>query len=150
MASQKTLFDKIIEGTIPSKKVWEDENYLAFLTPFPNTPGYTVVVPKTNPGDNFLTVDEKTFTGLLIAARKVANVLQKAFGTQRVGLIIEGEGVPHLHVKLIPMIGHKDGSAHGSGHIEFYESYPGYLTTIEGPRMSDDELDEVIKKIQKA
>lgn len=148
MANEKTLFDKIVEGSIPSKKVWEDKNYLAFLTPFPNTPGYTVVVPKVNPGDNFLTVNEQAFTELLLAARKVAQVLQKAFGTQRIGLVIEGEGVPHLHVKLIPMIGQSDGSGHGPNHTEFYETYPGYLTTIEGPRMSDQQLDEVIKKIQ--
>jgi diadenosine tetraphosphate (Ap4A) HIT family hydrolase len=148
MANEKTLFDKIVEGLIPSKKVWEDKNFLAFLTPFPNTPGFTVVVPKVNPGDNFLTVDDIAFTDLLLAARKVAKVLQKAFGTQRIGLVIEGEGVPHLHVKLIPMIGQSDGLSRGPNHTEFYETYPGYLTTIEGPQMTEQQLDDVIKKIQ--
>ena len=46
-----TLFDKIISGEIPSYKVWEDDKHLAFLTPFPNTPGLTVLIPKKNPGD---------------------------------------------------------------------------------------------------
>jgi diadenosine tetraphosphate (Ap4A) HIT family hydrolase len=63
-----------------------------------------------------------------------------------VGLVIEGEGVPHLHVKLIPMYG---SGAHPN-HSEFYETYPGYLTTINGPRMSDEQLVEIQKKIQEA
>lgn len=148
--AEKTLFDKIIDGTIPSWKIWEDEQFLAFLTPFPNTPGFTVVVPKTNPGDNFLAVDDEVFTSLMAASKKVAKLLQKAFDTQRVGLVVEGEGVPHLHSKLIPMHNQKDDDGHVPNHIEFYLSYPGYLTTVEGPRMSDEELNAIQAKIQKA
>lgn len=145
--SEPTLYDKIISGELPSFKVWEDDNYVAFLTPWPNTPGFTVVTPKKNPGDNYLDVDEAAYTGLLLAARKVATALRKAFNTKRVGLVIEGEGVPHLHVKLIPM--------HGSGgsqkHEPFFtDTYEGYLTTTEGPRMSDEELAKIQQKIQEA
>ena len=46
-----TIFDDIVSGNMKSWKVWEDEKFLAFLTPFPNTPGFTVVIPKQNPGD---------------------------------------------------------------------------------------------------
>jgi len=148
--SEKTIFEKIVDGEIPSHKVWEDEGYAAFLTPFANTPGFTVVVPRKNPGDNYLTVDESVYTGLLLAARQVAKQLQKAFGVVRVGLVLEGEGVPHLHVKLIPMHGLGQQSGQHASHVEFYEQYPGYLTTIEGPRMSDDELKAIQEKIRKA
>ncbi|HSX17476.1 MAG TPA: HIT family protein [Patescibacteria group bacterium] len=148
--AEPTLYDKIIDGTIPSFKVWEDAEYVAFLTPFPNTPGFTVVTPKKNPGDNYIAVDDAVYAGLLLAAKKVATALSKAFGVQRVGLVIEGEGVPHLHVKLIPM--HKQADTEGAhtSHVEFYEAYPGYLTTIEGPRMSDEELAAIQKKITEA
>ena len=143
--AQSTLFDKIVDGTIPSWKVWEDDNYLAFLTQFPNTPGFTVVVPKQNPGDNYLDVPESAYTGLLGAARTVASLLRQAFGVERVGLVLEGQAVPHLHVKLIPM--HGRGEAEDSDHTVFNEQYQGFLTTAEGPRMSDDELTSMQKKI---
>ncbi len=148
--AEPTLFDKIVTGTIPSFKVWEDDQYLAFLTPWPNTPGFTVVVPKVNPGDNYIDVGDAAYTGLLLAAKKVAVGLGKAFDVTRVGLVIEGEGVPHLHVKLIPMHGQSDGRHSHASHSEFYEQYAGYLTTIEGPRMSDDELATTQQKIIEA
>lgn len=147
--AEQTIFDKIIDGSIPSWKVWEDEQYLAFLTPFPNTPGFTVVIPKTNPGDNYLEVEDQAYLGVLEAAKKVAKLLQKAFNVQRVGLVIEGEGVPYLHVKLIPMHGDLTQLT-PSDHQEFYEQYRGYLTTINGPKMDDDELTAIQQKIQKA
>jgi len=46
-----TIFDKIVRGELDAYKVWEDDGHLAFLTPFPNTPGFTVVIPKQNIGD---------------------------------------------------------------------------------------------------
>ena len=148
--SEPTIFDKIVDGTIPSYKVWEDDNYLAFLTPWPNTPGFTVVVPKKNPGDNYIDVDESAYTGLLLAARKVAAILRKAFGVYRVGLVFEGEGVPHLHVKLIPM--HNLGKESGEHKHEpvFTNAYQGFLTTANGPEMSSEELKDIQKKIQEA
>ncbi len=148
--SEPTLFDKIVSGEVPSYKIWEDDRFLAFLTPFANTPGFTVLVPKTNPGANYLNVDDQVYGDTLLAAKKVAKLLQKAFDISRVGLVIEGEGVPHFHVKLIPMHGQADAPNPHSGHVEFYDTYPGYLTTIEGPKMSDEALKEIQEKIQKA
>jgi histidine triad (HIT) family protein len=148
--SEQTLFDKIVAGDIPAYTVWEDDKYLAFLTPLANTPGFTVVVPKLNPGDNYLSVDDQVYSDMLLVAKRVASLLKTAFNVERVGLVLEGEGVPHLHVKLIPMHGqHNDPAAHAN-HVEFYEIYPGYLTTIEGPRMSDVELKNIQRKIQEA
>lgn len=149
--SARTIFDEIINGTIPSWKVWEDENYLAFLTPFPSTPGLTVVIPKNNPGDYIFDLDDEAVAGLMSAARKVAKVLEKALGVSRVGLIFEGTGVAHVHVKLYPMHG-KLGSETNlwPKHLEFHPEYTGYLTSIEGPRMSDDQLTEIQQKIRKA
>ncbi len=146
--SEPTLFDKIVSGQIPSYKVWEDDKYLAFLTPWPNTPGFTVVIPKQNPGDNYLDVDEAAYTGLMLAAKKVADILRKAFDTYRVGLVLEGEGVPHLHVKLIPMHGLGKQSGGVKHEPSFSQTYRGYLTTTEGPKMSDEELQAIQKKIQ--
>lgn len=146
-SSEPTIFDKIVSGEIPSYKIWEDDNYLAFLTLWPNTPGFTVVIPKKNPGDNYLDVTDEAYTGMLLAARKVAALLRKAFDVYRVGLVVEGEGVPHLHVKLIPM----HGNAGSQKHEPFFtETYEGYLTTTEGPQMTDEQLQAIQKKIQEA
>jgi diadenosine tetraphosphate (Ap4A) HIT family hydrolase len=148
--SARTLFDEIVDGNIPSWKVWEDENYLAFLTPFASTPGATVVIPKKNPGDYVFTADESAVNGLMSAARKAACVLEKAFGAERIALVFEGEAVPHLHAKLYPM--HElaaDRSKFPKQEV-FFPVYPGYISTANGPKLSDSELDEALKKIQEA
>lgn len=146
--SEPTIFDKIVSGEIPSYKVWEDDKYLAFLTLWPNTPGFTVVIPKQNPGDNYIDVDDEAYTGLLLAAKKVSALLRKAFDIERVGLVIEGEAVPHLHIKLIPM--HFKGKEAYEHVTTFTEAYKGYLTTTGGPEMSAEELKAIQKKIQEA
>jgi histidine triad (HIT) family protein len=149
--NEPSLFDKIVSGEIPSFKVWEDEAYLAFLTPFPNTPGFTVVIPKTNPGDYLFNIDDEKIDGLMHATKKVAKLLERALGVKRVALVFEGTGVAHLHAKLIPLHGKLGGETNvWSHHQEFYPEYIGYFTTSEGPRMSDEELTKIQKKIQEA
>jgi histidine triad (HIT) family protein len=152
--SARTIFDEIIDGNIPSWKVWEDDAYLAFLTPFANTPGLTVVIPKKNPGDYVFDLDDTEIAGLMAAAKRVSKLLQKALDVQRVGLVFEGEGVAHVHAKLYPM--HGDFSEEHKArfgakkHQEFYPEYPGYISTVEGPRMADDQLNGIQHKIQEA
>lgn len=149
--ADKTLFDKIIDGTIPSWKVWEDDNYLAFLTPFPSTPGLTVVIPKQNPGDYLFDLDTDTCHGLIDAAGKVAKMLEKALGVARVGLVFEGTGVAHVHAKLYPLHGDlASQTGVWSKHQEFYPEYIGYISTVEGPRMSDEQLTDLQRKIREA
>ena len=149
--SEPTIFDKIVSGEIPSFKVWEDEKYLAFLTPFPNTPGFTVVIPKANPGDYIFNLDDDAMAGLMVAAKKVAKLVEKALDVKRVALVFEGTGVAYVHAKLIPLHGKLGGETNvRSHHQEFYPEYIGYLTTSEGPRMSDEELKKIQQKIQEA
>ncbi len=150
--SKRTIFDEIIDGNIPAWKVWEDSKYLAFLTPFANTPGLTVIIPKRNPGGYVFDMDDLEIAGLMTAAKKVAKLLEKALGVSKVGLVFEGEGVAHVHAKLYPMHGELNPErlqalAH---HQEFYPEYPGYISTVEGPRMSDEQLNDIQRKVQEA
>lgn len=148
---QETIFDKIVKGELKSWKVWEDERYLAFLTPFPNTPGLTIVVPKTNTGDYIFNLKDEDYSGLLEAAKKVAKILEKAFNTPRVALVFEGTGVAYIHAKLYPLHGKLASQTNvWSPHKEFYPEYVGYMTTVEGPRMSDEELDKIQRLITDA
>ena len=148
--SKQTLFDKIVAGEIPSWKIWEDDHYLAFLTPFPNTPGFTVVIPKKNPGEYIFEVADSEIVGLMKASKKVAKLLEEALKVKRVALVFEGTGVPHLHAKLIPLHGKLGAEINVWGtHQEFHPEYIGYLTTTEGPRMNDEKLDAMQEKIRK-
>jgi len=148
--SEQTLFDKIISREIPSFIVWEDEQYIAFLTPFACVLGATVVVPKVNPGDYVFALDDDVIAGLLIAAKKVAKLLETALGVERVALVFEGEAVPHVHAKLFPMHNlHADRSQLPQQEV-FFPSYPGYISTMNGPKMDDDKLAETQQKIIEA
>lgn len=143
-----TIFDKLINGEWKAWTVWEDDKYMAWLTPYANTPGVTVVVPKENKGDYVFNLDKEAYVGLLDATKKVAKILEKAFNTPRVAMIFEGTGVAHVHAKLYPLHGKLASETDvWSSHQEFYPEYVGYLTTVEGPQMSEKELDEMQKKI---
>ncbi len=143
-----TIFDKIVSGEMKSWIVWEDENYLAFLTPFPNTPGFTVVIPKENMSDYLFSMEDDAYSELLLASRKVVKKLEKAFDTPRVAMIVEGTGVAHVHIKLLPLIGELAGQTDvWSKEKEFHSEYIGYITSAEGPKMDDVVLEEIQKRI---
>ncbi len=147
----RTIFDDIVDGTMKSWKVWEDDRFLAFLTPFPNTPGFTVLIPKNNPGDYVFSLEDDLYIEMMKAVKTVSNILEKAFGTPRVALVFEGTGVAHVHAKLIPLHGDLAGQTDvWSKEKEFNEEYRGWLTTSEGPKMDDATLDEIQSKILSA
>lgn len=148
--AERTIFDEIIDGNIPSRKVWEDEQHLAFLTPFGNTPGATVVVPKQNPGAYVFDADDAVVAALMSAAKKAAKVLEAALGVVRVAAVFEGEAVPHLHVKLYPMHEFEADRSKFPKQSAFFPVYPGYISTAEGAPMSEELLNEVHQKIQEA
>jgi diadenosine tetraphosphate (Ap4A) HIT family hydrolase len=145
-----TIFHKIIKGEIKYWKVWEDKKYLAFLTPFPNTAGVTIVVPKEYKGDYIFSLDEKDYSEFMIAVKTVSKILEKAFKTKRVAVVFEGTGVAYVHAKLYPLHGKLASETDvWSDHTKFNKEYVGYITTVEGPKMSNEELDKIQKKILK-
>ena len=145
-----TIFDKIVRGEIESYTIWEDDKHLAFLTPFPNTPGFTVVIPKTNVGDYVFSLSNSEYTELMEATKTVAKLLEEALNAQRVALVFEGTGVAYVHAKLIPLHGKLAEQTDVWGdQTEFVKEYRGWLTTLEGPRMSDEELSTLQAKIKK-
>lgn len=147
----KTIFDDIVAGTMKSWKVWEDDEFVAFLTPFPNTPGFTVLVPKKNPGDYVFSLDDALYQRFMMATKTMAGILEKALNTPRVALVFEGTGVAYVHAKLIPLHGELASQTDvWSTEKEFNELYRGWITTAEGPKMSDEDLDEIQAKIRSA
>lgn len=147
-SSQPTLFDKIIAGEIPAYIVWQDQQFVAFLTPFANTPGVTVVVPKQNPGDYIFDLDDNAIAALMVAAKKVAKLLEKALSVERIAAVFEGEAIPHVHVKLYPMHQADGDRSTFPKQSVFFPAYPGFISTIEGPRMDDSKLQEIQQRIE--
>ncbi len=143
-----TIFDKIVRRELESYIVWEDDKHLAFLTPYPNTPGVTVVLPKVNPGDYVFSIDDAVYHDLLEATKLVAQLLERALDIPRVALVFEGTGVAYVHAKLYPLHGKLANQTDvWSDHTEFVEDYRGYITTIEGPKMDDAQLKTIQAKI---
>ena len=97
-----SLFTKIANGEIPSWKVAEDETFFAFLDIFPVAKGHTLVIPKKEV-DYLFDLDDETYTGLQLFAKKVALGIQKAIPCKKVGVMVLGLEVPHAHIHLVPM-----------------------------------------------
>jgi histidine triad (HIT) family protein len=97
-----TIFTKIINGEIPSYKVAEDENYIAFLDVFPLKKGHTLVVPKIE-NDYIFDLDDEHLAGLMLFAKQVAKGIKLAVPCKRIGVEVIGLEVPHTHIHLIPM-----------------------------------------------
>ncbi len=96
-----SVFTKIITGEIPSYKVAENNDYIAFLDINPNTKGHTLVVPKKEENKIFdLSKDE--YGKLMNFSYRVAKALEKAVPCKRIGMSVIGLEVPHVHVHLVP------------------------------------------------
>lgn len=96
------LFCKIVDGEIPCHKVWEDENHLAFLDINPIREGHTIVIPKIHAPELF-EMDENSYLSLMATCKPVATRLKQVFDVPRVGVVVEGFEVPHVHIHLIPI-----------------------------------------------
>ncbi|MFZ5376625.1 MAG: HIT family protein [Patescibacteria group bacterium] len=152
-AVRDCIFCKIVAGEVPSHKIWQDEKHLAFLSIFPNTPGFTVVIPKEHYSSYAFEQDDKVLADLVLATKKVANILTSFFDdTNRCGMFFEGFGVDHLHSKLFPMHGigkGKEWRMMESGSFrQYFDKYPGYLCSNDSERADDDELAELARKIR--
>jgi histidine triad (HIT) family protein len=97
-----SIFSKIISGEIPSFKIYEDDNFLAFLDINPNALGHTLCITKKEI-DQIFDLDDETLSELIIFSKKVANAIKKAVVCERVGMSVIGLEVPHVHVHLIPI-----------------------------------------------
>lgn len=102
-----TLFTRIIEGEIPGTFVWRDAQCVAFLSVNPLRRGHTLVVPRMEI-DHWIDCPPDLSGHLFSVARQIGAGLQRAFRPTRVGLMIAGLEVPHLHIHLVPIDGVHD------------------------------------------
>ena len=103
-----TIFTKIAEGTIPSWKVAENEDFYAFLDINPLAAGHTLVIPKHVEDDYIFNLSPEVYEGLWAFARDVAKAIKAAVPCKRVGVAVLGMEVPHTHIHLVPLNSESD------------------------------------------
>ena len=146
------IFCNIVAGIHkPAWPIWEDGAHLAFLTPFPNTAGFSVVIPKTHRNSHVFGLGDDDFVSLMHASRAVQEVLARAFQVGRVAMIVEGMGVDHAHTKLVPLHGvpvDSPWSPRLSTRREFFDEYQGFVASHDGPPADAAELSMLQRRIR--
>lgn len=97
-----SVFTRIIRGELPGRFVWRDERAVALLTIAPLKPGHTLVVP-IEEVDHWVDLDPALLAHLTEVSRKIGVAVQRAFRPARVGLMIAGLEVPHVHLHVVPI-----------------------------------------------
>lgn len=107
-----SLFTKIINGEIPSHKIYEDDRTFAFLDIFPDEQGHTLVVPKKQV-DKIYDLEDEDYIHLWLIAKKLARHYEDTLGL-RVTFKVIGVDVPHAHIHVIPYdpVNHQQHSEH--------------------------------------
>ena len=96
-----TIFTRIIDGEIPGTFVWRDERCVVFMSINPMARGHALVVP-IEEVDHWVDADPELATHLFEVTRVIGVAQRAAFSPQRVGVIIAGYEVPHMHIHAIP------------------------------------------------
>jgi len=97
-----SIFSRIINGEIPSHKVYEDDKVIAILDIHPLSEGHTLVIPKIQI-DHIWDLDDANYQHLWNVVKKLGFHIKTVINPTRVGIVVEGFGVPHVHVQLVPI-----------------------------------------------
>lgn len=96
-----TIFTKIINGEIPGTFVYQDDLCVAFLDVSPMTEGHTMVVPREEIS-HWIDADQDLLDHLMAVARQIGRAQKEALDCERIGLLVVGYEVPHLHIHVLP------------------------------------------------
>ena len=102
-----TVFTRIIDGELPGHFVWKDDRAVAFLSINPLADGHVLVVPRDEV-DHWIDADPALLAHLMEVSRVIGEALQRAYRPARVGMMIAGLEVPHLHIHVVPINGVHD------------------------------------------
>lgn len=127
-----TIFTKIINGEIPSYKVAENDDFLAFLDIQPIVKGHLLVIPKKET-DYIFDIEDNELGEMMSFAKSVAKKMDKVFDCERIGMTVIGLEVPHAHIHLMPINGIAD--------MDFSK---------EKLELSQEEMQAIAKSIQEA
>jgi histidine triad (HIT) family protein len=99
---EPSIFTRIINGEVPAHIIYQDERVIAFLDTHPISEGHTLVVPKKQV-DQIWDLDKNDYEYLWEVVRKIGSHTREIIKSTRVGVIVEGFGVPHAHIHIIPI-----------------------------------------------
>lgn len=125
-----SIFTRIIDGEIPARMVWSDDVCVAFLDVRPLNRGHVLVVPRAEI-DHWVDLDPDVVAHLTGVAQRVAAAQQRVLSPGRVGLMIAGFEVPHVHLHVVPM--------EGMEHLDFAQA---------DPNPDPDDLDELAERLR--
>ena len=97
-----TIFTRIIDGEIPGRFVWQDDVCVAFMDVRPLAPGHVLVVPRAEV-NHWTDLPADTATHLMAVAQRIGQAQRELLTPQRIGLMIAGFEVPHVHVHVVPL-----------------------------------------------
>lgn len=97
-----TIFTKIVNGEVPSYKIFENEHFYSFLDISPMTKGHTLVIPKKEV-DYLFDIDDAMLSEMIVLSKKIAKAIEKTVECTRVGVMVVGLEMPHAHIHLIPI-----------------------------------------------
>jgi len=102
-----SVFSRIIAGELPARFVWKDDRCLGFLSNRPLRPGHTLVVPRREI-DHWLDLDTDLLAHLAVTAQSIGKAQMAAFKPARIGLMLAGLEIPHVHFHVVPIRGVHD------------------------------------------
>ncbi len=97
-----SIFTRIIDGEIPGRFLWKDDRCVSFLDVRPLAPGHALVIPRVEV-DEWTDLPADTAAHLMTVAHTVGRAQKKVLAPARIGLMIAGFEVPHVHVHVVPM-----------------------------------------------
>lgn len=101
MSTEPSIFTRIINREIPAEIIYEDELCIVIPDKFPSQPGQLLVIPKVQIA-YLADLDETTYAHTMALVKRCMSALDRALGTIRTCVIVEGFEVPHVHVRLYP------------------------------------------------
>jgi len=105
-----TVFTRIIDGELPGTFLWRDADVVAFLSINPVQPGHALVVPRAEI-DDWIDLEPSLMQHVMSVAQTVARAQDRVYRPLKVGLLVAGLEVPHVHVHVIPIV-HGESDLH--------------------------------------
>ncbi|HEX2647460.1 MAG TPA: HIT family protein [Candidatus Dormibacteraeota bacterium] len=130
-----TIFTQIIEGRLPARFVWKDNECVVFLSNRPLRPGHSLVVPRREI-DHWVDLDLPLLSHLVETAQAIGRAQMAGFKPERIGMVLAGLEVPHAHFHVVPIRGMQD--------LDFHNADPN-----PDPAVMDDAAETLRRELRR-
>jgi histidine triad (HIT) family protein len=153
----KCIFCEIVAGRMQTPGIfWENNDFMAFLSIDPNTEGFTCVIPKEHYESDVMKMPDAVLQRFIVASKEVTKILEKYYDdVGRVGIMMEGTGIDHAHIKLMPL--------HGTENLKkgiweqflsekefWFDKYEGWICSGGGPLADTEKLKALAEGLRKS